>query len=130
MRPKAFSKARPKVSANGALILALVLVLTPWAAECRGQNRHQSVDASLPSWTKKTGARTAPLRKRTCSVNSFGAKADGAAKSTAAVQKAIDECSKAGGGVVSFDKGEYVTGALFLRNDVDLHVSEGVTLLG
>ncbi|HVQ56656.1 MAG TPA: glycosyl hydrolase family 28 protein [Pyrinomonadaceae bacterium] len=115
---------------NARLILTLVVLVATCAFESRAQTKVQSTDGTFPPWTKKTGARTAPKGKRTCSANSLGAKADGSTKSTDAIQRAIDQCSKAGGGVVSFEKGEYVTGALFLKHNVDVRVSEGVTLLG
>ena len=115
---------------NALSILTLAALMVTCAFESRGQKKQQSIDPTFPSWTKKTGARVAPKSKRTCSVDSPGAKPDGITNSTNAIQKAIDECSKSGGGIVSFGKGEYVTGALFLKNNVDLRVGEGVTLLG
>ena len=114
---------------NAQLIPTLVALVFTCAFGALGQKK-QSIDPTFPPWTKKTGARTAPKRTRNCSVNSRGAKADGITNSTPAIQKTIDECSKNGGGIVSFEKGEYVTGGLFLKNNVDLRVDEGVTLLG
>ena len=89
-----------------------------------------SANGDLPDWTKKVGARTAPQKKKSFPVNKYGAKADGSINSTVAIQKAIDECSKAGGGIVSFAPGVYVTGAIFLKNDVHLKIDSGVTLTG
>ena len=94
------------------------------------QNPVPSDDKTLPSWTKKAGARSEPKSKRVFSANSFGARSDGATNSTKEIQKAIDECSRKGGGIVSLEKGEYVTGAIFLKNNVNLRVDAGVTLLG
>jgi polygalacturonase len=115
---------------KAVLIFALASPMTLCAQGVPGQTKTQSTDKSLPSWTTKTGARTKPNSERTCSVNSFGAKADGTTNSTAAIQRAIDKCSRAGGGIVSFETGAYVTGALFVKDNVDLSVGEGVTLLG
>ena len=84
----------------------------------------------LPDWLKKVGARSEPKKQKVFSANAFGAKADGLTNSTASIQKAIDACSAKGGGIVTFDKGEYVTGSLFLKNNVHLRVDAGVTLLG
>ena len=111
--------------------ISLLLVwLGTGVAETVAQKKIQSTDDTLPSWTKKTGARSEPKRKKVFLTNSFGAKGDGVTSSTNAIQKAIDECSRSGGGIVSFEKGEYVTGAVFLKNNVHLRIDEGVTLLG
>jgi polygalacturonase len=112
------------------LVILLLPLFVAFVAETAAQKKSQSTDDSLPSWTKKTGARSEPKSKRIFLANSFGAKADGAANSTRAIQKAIDECSRSGGGIVSFEKGEYVTGAVFLKNNVHLRLDEGITLLG
>jgi polygalacturonase len=58
----------------------------------------------------------------------FGAKPDGVTVSTAAIQQAIDAAAAAGGGVVAFPRGTYLTGALFLKSRVELRLDEGVTL--
>jgi polygalacturonase len=62
--------------------------------------------------------------------NTFGATGDGLKNSTKAIQQAIDSCAKAGGGLVTFSEGQYVSGALFLKSNVHLRVATGVTLLG
>src|SRR5205085_5763996 len=84
----------------------------------------------LPRWVKDVGARRDRKSKRTFSVNSYGARGDGLSNSTASIQKAIDECARAGGGVVIFMPGQYVTGALFLKSNVSLRADSGVTRLG
>jgi unsaturated rhamnogalacturonyl hydrolase len=61
-------------------------------------------------------------------ITDFGAPADGKADSTAAIARAIDACNKAGGGRVVVPKGLFVTGAIRLKSNVNLHVSEGATL--
>jgi polygalacturonase len=85
---------------------------------------------SLPAWVKDVGARTVPTATRVFSANSYGAVADTLHSSTAAIQRAIDAAAAAGGGVVSFQPGGYVTGAIFLKSGVTLKVDEGVTLFG
>ncbi len=90
----------------------------------------QNSVTKLPDWVKKVGARTEPKKQKVFSTNSFGAKADGQTNSTRSIQKAIDACSSNGGGIVTFERGEYVTGSVFLKSNVHLRLDVGVTLLG
>src|SRR4029434_1980373 len=49
---------------------------------------------------------------------------------TASLQRAIDACGERGGGIVMVPPGRYLTGSLFLRRHVHLHLMECATLLG
>ena len=60
--------------------------------------------------------------------NDFGARSDDAATNTAAIQHAIDAAAGAGGGVVTFKKGTYPSGAIFLKSNVQLQLQKGVVL--
>ena len=63
-------------------------------------------------------------------ITKFGAKATNtAAKNQKAIQKAIDKCSKAGGGRVVIPAGEkFLTAAIELKSGVNLEVQEGAVL--
>jgi len=58
-----------------------------------------------------------------------GAVGDGLTVNTKAIQSVIDQCAKAGGGTVIVPKGEFVSGALFLKPGVNLELAEGAVLL-
>ena len=60
----------------------------------------------------------------------YGAKSDTTVLSTAAIQKAIDDCSKAGGGRVMVPAGQYKIGTIILKSDVHLFLEQGATLYG
>jgi len=63
-------------------------------------------------------------------VCAFGARGDGVAMDTAAVQKAIDACAGGGGGTVYFAPGTYLCGSLHLKNGVTLWIDAGATIKG
>src|SRR5689334_22002746 len=54
--------------------------------------------------------------------------ADGETINTLAIQSAIDHLAARGGGVVTVPAGVFVTGALFLKPKVDLHLAKGAVL--
>lgn len=58
----------------------------------------------------------------------FGACLDGITLSTNAIQRAIDFCSKNGGGKVIIPKGTFITGSIYLKNNVELHLEKGAVL--
>ncbi|MHB1033606.1 MAG: glycoside hydrolase family 28 protein [Pirellulales bacterium] len=64
------------------------------------------------------------------SVRDSGAVGNGTQLDTQAIQKAIDACARAGGGTVHFPAGRYLSGTLFLKSLVTLHLDAGATLLG
>jgi polygalacturonase len=62
-------------------------------------------------------------------VTAYGAVGDGKTLSTAGLQRALDACKQAGGGTVLVPPGRYLTGSLFLCDNLELHLSPGATLL-
>ena len=65
---------------------------------------------------------------RDFAITDFGAVAGGKSDSTAAIAKAITACHAAGGGRVVVPAGEWLTGAIHLQSNVNLHVAEDATL--
>ena len=79
-----------------------------------------------------TRRRNGPGEARTVTFNvkQFGAAGDGETLATAQLQAAIDTCARGGGGTVLVPAGGYVTGTLWMRSRVTLHLEAGATLLG
>jgi len=67
---------------------------------------------------------------RAFSILDCGAVGDGKTLNTAAFAKAIAACTAAGGGVVVVPRGVYVTGAVNLKNNVNLHLEAGAEIRG
>ena len=76
------------------------------------------------------GAMALPTVAVTVDVREHGAKGDGIAKDTAAVQRAVDAAAAHGGGEVLLPRGTYLCGSVFLKSGVVFHLAEGATLKG
>ena len=80
------------------------------------------------------GSGTASIKAKTrrmggvFDVRDFGAAGDGVTMDTEAIQRAIDACAE--DGIVLIPEGVYLSGAIYLKSDMTLCVSEGAVLLG
>ncbi len=64
------------------------------------------------------------------SILDFQAAGDGKTLNSQAIQSAIDACAADGGGRVTVPRGVFVTGTIWLRSRVELHLEHGAVLLG
>ena len=64
-----------------------------------------------------------------CNIKDFGAKGDGVTKDTKAIEAAVNKCTENGGGTVYVPAGTYLTGAVFLKSNINLYIEAGATLL-
>ncbi|MDE3149747.1 MAG: right-handed parallel beta-helix repeat-containing protein [Acidobacteriota bacterium] len=78
----------------------------------------------------KPAASTADIRARVYNIRDYGAKGDKTTLDTAALQAAIDACTRDGGGTVLVPVGTFVIGTVELKSNVTLHIAAGGTLLG
>lgn len=67
--------------------------------------------------------------ERTFNITDFGAVADGTTNNSTAINKAIDSCSQSGGGMVLIPAGDFLTGPIVLKSNVNLHLEEGANVL-
>ena len=70
------------------------------------------------------------LGARVYNIRDFGAKGNGDALDTAALQNAIDTCTADGGGTVLVPAGTFVIGTVELKSNVTLHIAASGKLLG
>ncbi|HMJ61320.1 MAG TPA: glycoside hydrolase family 28 protein, partial [Bryobacteraceae bacterium] len=62
-------------------------------------------------------------------ITQYGAVGNGTTLASAAVNKAIDAASAAGGGTVHFPAGTWLSGSIHLKSNVALYLDQGATLL-
>ncbi|MDX6696464.1 MAG: hypothetical protein QOF02_4067, partial [Blastocatellia bacterium] len=118
------------LAGSGAMLLAPAL---------RGQTAFGSISpalfnayaaddawAQLPLILKRIKPPVFP--KREFDITRYGAVADGKTDCAAAFRQAIAACNKAGGGKVVVPAGTFLTGAIHLKSNVNLHVAEGATI--
>jgi polygalacturonase len=116
------SLTRRQFFARGAATLAIARYAPPLLARTDDPAGWEVADAIV----KRIIAPAFPAR--TFDVTAFGAKADGATLATDAIRRAIAACAASGGGRVVIPAGTFLTGAIHLDHNVDLHVSDGATL--
>lgn len=61
-------------------------------------------------------------------ITDYGARGDGVTDCTEAFRKAIQACADRGGGHVVVPQGEFLTGPIHLKSNVNLHLSENSTI--
>jgi DNA sulfur modification protein DndE len=69
------------------------------------------------------------FQEKTFCIADFGGVNDGKTLNTQAFAKAIDACTKAGGGKVIVPSGNWLTGPIELKSNVDLHLEKGANIL-
>ena len=72
----------------------------------------------------------ATAAEKQLSIAAAGAVGDGVTLNTAAIQKAIDALATNGGGTLVIPPGVFLSGAIFLKPGVNLHLDEGAVLKG
>ena len=68
--------------------------------------------------------------KREYKVTGFGAVGDAKTLNTKSIQSAIDKCAANDGGIVVIPQGTFISGAIFMKQGVDLHIDKDGILKG
>jgi len=95
--------------ADGSVIIQTLKVAAPF----------EMPDISVPDFKK---CKTLPI-------TDFGAVPGDKEKTTQAIAKAIAKANSIGGGIVVIPTGEWLTGKVHLKSNVNLHLSKGAVLL-
>lgn len=62
-------------------------------------------------------------------VKTYGAKGDGKTIDSGAINKAIEDASKNGGGTVFIPAGNYLSFSIRLKSNINLHIDQGATII-
>jgi len=72
---------------------------------------------------------TPHFKRDTFNILNYGAIADGMTLNSVAINKAIDECAKEGGGTVLIPRGSFVTGPIIMKSNINLHLDKGALVI-
>jgi len=107
-------------------ILVSLLMAGGLIIACKSADRE---DEAWKQATKLMGQFVEPeFKDQTYSIIDFGALANKEELSTTAINKAIETCNQQGGGTVLVPDGTFKTGAILLKSNVRLHLSDNAIL--
>ncbi len=72
---------------------------------------------------------TPHFKKDSFNILNYGAVADGYTINSTAINKAIEACSKQGGGTVIIPAGSFVTGPIIMKSNINLHLQKGALVI-
>ena len=134
------SRSQPRWLGIRSATIVLILMLAPASGAVEGERVAEKLERAPADPASSPGAQSwgdaeailariqAPeFPDRDFSIADFGARPD-APDNSQAIRQAMAACSRAGGGRVVVPVGRWMTGAVHLRSNVNLHVSEGATL--
>lgn len=112
------------------ILVALLSDINPsndWRVQVRPENAPETIEPiqapfEMPSFTRPQ------FPDRVFDIRDYGAKPDGETRNTDAINAAIAACSQAGGGTVEVPRGTWLTGAIHLQSNVNLHLAADATL--
>jgi len=128
--------ANIKKCLNQYSLLSLLLIVMAFLNACSGPKANKLISEKTQTTTdawkdldKLLGNIKAPVfPRKDFLITAYGATGNGTFDCSAAIRKAIDACNQAGGGRVVVPAGNYLTGPIHLKSNVNLHVEKDATL--
>ena len=122
-----YSRSRAFFQVLFLIAVAVILPLTVISSCGATRNETPSGWAQLPEIISRITPPTFPARD--FPVTDYHAVGDGQTDCTAAFEQAIRACSESGGGRVLVPQGVFLTGAIHLKPNVNLHLTQNATIL-
>jgi len=114
----------------GSLLCFSTALVSALFFNCAAQ---KSTDVLTNPWEVKQEIEKAVVvptfKNKTYNIVDFGAKSGGQVNNSEAFKKAIETCTKNGGGKVIVSSGKFLTGPIHLDNNVNLHLEDGAEIL-
>lgn len=112
------------------MLLITFLASSSFLVSCKGE---KSVAATNDPWVRMQQIEDSILAPvfpdKTFNILDFGAVSDGVTLNTEAFKAAINACSESGGGKVLVPQGRFLTGAIHLESNVNLHLEKDSEIL-
>ena len=103
--------------------LAIALTMGFCMIACKPQMQHETIHVEAPF---EMGIIQVPIYpQQDFNITTYGAVPSDTIVCTEAIAQAITTCNNAGGGRVIIPAGEWLTGPIHLKSNVNLHLSEG-----
>ncbi len=113
---------------RSTLMISLI-ILTQIISSCTQGAGQESGKVSWKTADEILAQIKAPVfPSKTFNIVNYGAKADGTMLATSAISDAIKACFEAGGGIVLVPEGTFLTGAIHLKSNINLHIASGAVL--
>jgi polygalacturonase len=108
------------------IIISFLPLLLFQAFICSGVDQKDSEWEQLHSILKNINPPNFPDKE--FNITSYGGVGDGKSDCTIAFKNAMEDCAKNGGGKVIVPRGIFLTGAVHLKSNVNLHLLEGAVI--
>ena len=111
-------------------IILILSCLAIYSCSSQKNNQEQANDFPLEEMTRiEKSIKEPQFKNLQYNITNFGAKPDGKTLATESFKKAIEECNKNGGGKVIVPYGKFLTGAIHLLDNVNLHLEDGAEII-